>query len=236
MSTMTVGFAGTTTVLDREAELTFGRDADLEIDSNPFLHRRLGHFSWRRGTWWIANIGSAIPLEVCDLNSSSRVTVSPGTSSPIAFERSIMRFQAGRAVYELELETALVGSSTSLDQEWASGDLAGVPTVTASGVALNREQRLLLVTLAEKRLRDWGLGRSELPTNREAADRLGWTITKFNRKLDNLCIKFDKLGIAGLKGDLGALAGNRREKLVEHVLIVGLISTDDLGLFDGDGE
>ena len=38
-------------------------------------------------------------------------------------------------------------------------------------------------------------------TNREVAARLGWSLTKFNRKLDNVCQKLKKAGVQGLHGD-----------------------------------
>ena len=39
----------------------------------------------------------------------------------------------------------------------------------------------------EPALRPDGSGRAHLPTSAEAATRLGWALTKFNRKLDNVC-------------------------------------------------
>ena len=53
-------------------------------------------------------------------------------------------------------------------------------------------------------------------------------MTKFNRKLDNLCARFDRLGVPGLKGDVAGLASNRRERLVDHVITTGIIRPDDL--------
>jgi hypothetical protein len=60
--------------------------------------------------------------------------------------------------------------------------------------------------------------------------RLGWTLTKFNRKLDHLCAKLAREGVRGLRGGPDALATDRREALVEHAITVGLVSDDDLGL------
>ena len=55
-----------------------------------------------------------------------------------------------------------------------------------------------------------------------------WTITKFNRKLDNLCTKFDRLGVRGIKGDLGGMALSRRERLINHVITARIVTVDDL--------
>jgi hypothetical protein len=231
MNELKVEFAGTVCVLEGDQRLTFGRDADLEIDTNPYLHRRVGVFRQRNGDWWVSNTGTAIAIEICDGASPSRLTVAPGTSTPLPFQKSIVRFQAGPSVYELNL--AIPHSSTFQDVDEPS---VATPTIAASDIPLNDEQRLLLVTLAELRLRDRGAPGSAIPANRIVCQRLGWSTTKFNRKLDNLCAKFHRRGVAGLKGDSGALASNRRERLVNHVLTTGLITAADLELleaFDG---
>ncbi len=227
MSSLHIDFAGELVELPSGESLTFGREADLEIDTNRYLHRRVGMFQERNATWWISNIGSAIAIEVCDDASPSRMTVAPGASAPLPFEKSIVRFQAGPSVYELVVDQPTTAIFSSVDPV-----LEGTPTISSSNTSLNHEQRLLLVGLAERRLIDRGAPRSAIPANREVCVRLGWSTTKFNRKLDNLCAKFDRLGIAGLKGDSGGLASKRRERLVDHVLTVGLIGPDDLALLE----
>jgi hypothetical protein len=47
-------------------------------------------------------------------------------------------------------------------------------------------------------MRREGTGMSELPTSAAAAQRLGWSITRFNRKLDNVCDKLDRQGVLWL--------------------------------------
>ena len=58
-------------------------------------------------------------------------------------------------------------------------------------------------------------------------------MTTFNRKLDNVCEKLDKLGVDGLRGGRGKLATNRRARLVEYAVATRLVSADDLALLDG---
>lgn len=227
MSTLKIDFAGELHVVEPGSNLTFGRDADLEVDTNPYLHRRVGAFRQRNGDWWLSNVGSAIAIEVCDEASPSRMTVAPGSSAPMPFQDAVVRFQAGPSVYELIVSMPDSEIFSAIDEP-----LVGSPTITASDVPLNEEQRLLLVALAEMRLRDRGAPISAIPPNRAVASRLNWSTTKFNRKLDNLCAKFDRLGVAGLKGDSSGLASNRRERLVDHVLTVGLISRVDLDLLE----
>lgn len=227
MNEIEIKFAGSTVVLSDGDSLTFGRKAELEIDTNPYLHRRVGVFRRIDNYWWLSNTGTAIALEVCDEASPSRLTIAPGTSAPVSFLEAVVRFQAGPAVYEL---TTKMSDSPSMER--AISPVEGAPTIRSADVPLNDEQRLLLVSLAELRLRDRGAPSSALPTNRHVSARLGWSTTKFNRKLDNLCGKFQRRGVAGLKGDSGALASNRRERLVNHVLTTGLITRADLELLD----
>ena len=68
------------------------------------------------------------------------------------------------------------------------------------------------------------------------ARRLGWSITKFNRKLDNLCDRFAKLGVGGLRGSLDQLATDRRRRLVEHAVESGLIDRSQLDRLPPDVE
>ena len=74
----------------------------------------------------------------------------------------------------------------------------------------------------------------ELPANRAVARRLGWSITKFNRKLDNLCNRFAKLGVGGLRGSIDQLATDRRRRLVDHAVESGLIDRSQLVLLPAD--
>jgi hypothetical protein len=90
----------------------------------------------------------------------------------------------------------------------------------------------LVLALAEPALRGTGRAGSTLPSSGEAAQRLGWTTTKFNRKLDNVCQKLAAQGVRGLHGEPGRLASNRRARLVEYALAVRLVTRDDLHLLD----
>ncbi len=90
----------------------------------------------------------------------------------------------------------------------------------------------MILALAEPLLRREGTGMSELPTSAQAAERLGWTLTRFNRKLDNVCDKLDRIGVPGMRGGVRSYATNRRVRLVEHALAARLVTRDDLPLLD----
>lgn len=228
MNMLRVELAGDSWSVSPDLGLTFGRDADLVVDSNRYLHRRLGTFRCRDGVWWLINVGSAIKLEVLDCGSPSALSLAPGTSTPLPFTECWVRFSAGPTPYELHV------SIPGVDRPQPDDRIDdGSTTIGASTVSLNEEQRDLLVALAEHRMRRTA-PTQEMPTNREVAARLGWTITKYNRKLDNLCSKFDRLGVAGIKGDLGGMAVSRRERLVDHVVTAGIIRPQDLARLDED--
>lgn len=88
------------------------------------------------------------------------------------------------------------------------------------------------VALAEPLLRREGTGMSAIPSSTQAAARLGWTVTRFNRKLDNVCEKFDRIGVPGMRGGARGSATNRRARLVEHVIASRLVDRADLALLD----
>ena len=100
-------------------------------------------------------------------------------------------------------------------------------------IPLTSSQRLLIVALSENVLRQRIPGRGEIPTSAEAAARLGWSLTTFNRKLDNVCDKLDRVGVAGLRGGREKLATNRRARLVEYAVSTRLVSADDIPLLEG---
>ena len=75
--------------------------------------------------------------------------------------------------------------------------------------------------------------RSRRPRTRPR--RLGWKVTKFNRKLDNVCQKLADAGTRGLHGGPGKLASNRKARLVEHALSTRLVTEGDLALLDAPG-
>ena len=63
-----------------------------------------------------------------------------------------------------------------------------------------------------------------------AAARLGRTVSKFNRKLDNVYDKFTRHGVRGLDGDATRLASARQARLVEYALVAHIVNVSDLDL------
>jgi hypothetical protein len=102
---------------------------------------------------------------------------------------------------------------------------------TTGRVAFTPDQKLLILALAEDILRR-GRGQGAVPPSRAAAERLGWTMTRFNRKLDNVCEKLTRLGVRGLHGSVDRTASTRRARLVEYALASQLVTRHDLVLLD----
>ena len=63
---------------------------------------------------------------------------------------------------------------------------------------------------------------------------LGWALTRFTRKLDNVCDKFDRIGVDGLRGGSDGYAVNRRVRLVEYAVTSLLVTAADLPLLDAE--
>lgn len=224
--TMTVDFCGERYDVPDEGWLTLGREGDVIVDDNPYLHRQFLRVGSNEGLFWIVNVGEQLAATVTDADGRVQAWLAPGARLPIVFERTIVRFTAGATSYELELHLA----EPVFSEPVMSSDSTGETTVGL--LPFTRDQRLLIVALAEPILRNDGRGASAVPSSAEAAQRLGWTTTKFNRKLDNVCQKLAKVGVRGLHGAPGELASNRRARLVEYSTSVRLITVADLELLD----
>jgi hypothetical protein len=222
-----VEFCGEWHVLDPEFPFVIGRDADLVVDDNPYLHRRFLEVRFQDGIWWLVNLGGQLSATTSDGDGRFQGWLAPGAHLPIVFEVMKVRFTAGSTAYELSLHLAESPFSGNVTELAGSGD-----TTTLGRVVLTPDQRLLVVALAEAALQADAGGRVTVPSSAEAAARLGWPMTKFNRKLDNVCQKLKKAGVRGLHGGPDRLASDRRSRLVEYALSVRLVTAADLALLD----
>ena len=224
-----VEYCGEWHPIARGGVFTIGRDADLVIDENPFLHRRMLEIRDHDGMWLISNVGSRLAVTVTDGRGRLQSWLAPGGRLPLVFGRMTVVFTAGATTYEFGIHL-----SEPMFGETGSAAVRGATTV--GDVELTLSQRLVILALAEPMLLREGTGRGEMPTNAAAAARLGWSITRFNRKLDNVCDKLDRLGVQGLRGGIRAYATNRRIRLVEYALAAQLVTRTDLPLLDAGGD
>ena len=221
-----VEFAGERVEVPPATVFAIGRDGDLVIDDNRYLHRRFLELSAENGMWWLSNVGSRIAATVTDGTGRVHARLAPGARLPVVFDRLHVLFGAGSTSYDLTLHAS---GGFSVDPG-PRADVAGDETIGA--VPLSPSQRLLVVALAENVLRQTESGRGEIPSSADAAARLGWTLTAFTRKLDTVCGKLEREGVTGLRGGRGKLATNRRLRLVEHAVATRLVTRDDLALLD----
>lgn len=226
LAPVTVEFAGEYFRIEQGGRFTAGREGDLEIDDNPFLHRNFLEISENVGLWWLSNIGSRLTATVTDGSGGVLAWLAPGARLPLVFERTSVVFSAGPTTYELLVHASEPTFRATVRESESTGDS------TIGAVPLTESQKLLIVALAEPMLRRDGSGMSEIPTSAAAAARLGWTVTRFNRKLDNVCDKLDRIGVPGMRGGPRSVATNRRSRLVEHAITSRLITRDDLLLLD----
>ncbi|APX32509.1 hypothetical protein BH708_06985 [Brachybacterium sp. P6-10-X1] len=226
-STISVEFCGEWYRAEEGEELTIGREADLTVDEdNPFLHRRFLTIVQVESMWWLANIGSRLSATITDGSGSMQAWLAPGARIPLVFDETKVVFTAGPTTYDFSVHA----ESPEFARTAGPDDPAGETTV--GSVQLTPSQKLLVLALAEGMLTREGSGMSSVPTSAQASQRLGWQMTKFNRKLDNVCDKLDRLGVRGLRGGPGKLASNRRARLVEHAVFSRLVTSEDLPLLD----
>jgi hypothetical protein len=225
---LTVEFCGEEFAAPVERPLTIGREGDVVIDDNPYLHRVFLQIVNESGLWWLANVGSTLSATVSDPRGLFQAFLSPGARVPLALAKFTVWFTAGPTTYDFDV---LVDAPafTSVESPAPADDRG---ETTFGRVSFTPDQKLLIVALCESILRRAGTGSGQIPSSADTARRLGWTLTKFNRKLDNVCQKLADAGTRGLHGGPGKLASNRRARLVEHAMSTRLVTESDLALLE----
>ena len=226
MSFAHVDFLGEIYPVTPEVPVVIGREGDVAIDDNPYLHRRFLEISVRDSLVWISNIGSTLSATLSDGDGLMQAWLAPGAQLPMVFSRAAVWFTAGPTTYDLDI---VVEQALFLPPNF---EAEGGGQTTIGRLAFTPDQLLLILALAEELLRRGNRGAGSVPSSADAAVRLGWTITKFNRKLDNVCDKLTRVGVRGLHGDAGHLATSRRARLVEYALSARIVTTDDLVLLE----
>jgi hypothetical protein len=224
---VTVDFCGEIHVVGPNESFSIGRDGDLVVDDNPYLHRLFLTISDHGDLFWLANAGSKLSATVAAVGGAMEAWLAPGAHFPLVFPLTSVRFTAGTVMYEFTLHLSDPPFSPTV------GGMESIGATTMGIVRLTPDQHLLVVALAEHALRgDQGTGVT-LPPSAKVAERLGWSLTRYNRKLDNVCEKLTRAGVRGLRGSVSDLASSRRARLVEYSLAVSLVSVEDLRLLPG---
>ncbi|GAA3864697.1 hypothetical protein GCM10022275_13140 [Tessaracoccus defluvii] len=173
---MQVEIAGEAHLLQPGRVFTMGRTGDLIIDETPYLHRDFLTLHHSEGFWWLTNVGSRDSVLLTDPGNVSRSELGPGGTLPLLIPHTVVRFAAGPYSYELNLTL-----------ESAPVEIVVAPRVTEvsgagmSGASFTESQLLAMLAVAEPLLKRVGTGVWAVPTAAQAARRLGWTQTRFNR-------------------------------------------------------
>lgn len=221
-----VSYCGEEYFLDPQWPFVVGREADLSIDENPYLHRQFLTITVRDGIWWIENIGNRIAATIAEDSHVMQAWLGPGARLPLVFERVSVVFTAGPTTYEFDIKLP----SAEFSNVGVRHDSKGETTV--GDISFTQSQFLMILALAEPWLRRVGTGSVDIPSSSKAARRLGWPLTTFNRKLDNVADKLDRIGVKGLRGGPDSRATKRRARLVEYAVTSQLVRSDDLYLLD----
>lgn len=222
---LTVDFCGEIYHPDPAGTFTIGREADLVVDDeNPFLHRQFLAITHANGLWWLTNVGGQLTATVGETGGGLQAWLAPGAAIPLVFEQVAVWFTAGSTTYEFDIFCP----ASPFEVVAPARDSDG--SVTIGRVNLTPDQKLLIIALCEDVLRRGDRGAGSVPQSAAAAARLGWPVTKFNRKLDNVCSKLADLGVRGLHGGPTRLASSRKARLVEYAMAACIVTTEDLDL------
>lgn len=226
MGDLAIDYCGEWYEPQKDSVFDIGREGELEVDDNPYLHRKFLQIEWQNGIWWLSNVGSMLSATVADVSGGMQAWVAPGSRIPLVFGQTRVVFTAGPTTYEFDVHL----KTPAFRQDSPNSDDGGETTI--GPVRFTDSQKALIVALAEPMLQRDGTGFTSIPSSAAAAKRLGWALTRFNRKLDNVCDKLDRVGVAGLRGGAGKLATNRRARLVEHAVTSQLVTAEDLHLLE----
>jgi len=222
---ITVDFCGEEHRPDPGRAFFIGREGDLVLDEdNTFMHRHFLALNHVNGLWWLSNVGSRLSATIADAEGAFQGWLAPDARVPVVFPKMVVWFTAGPTTYDFEIRSDEAYFSAFPVHHETDGQ------VTLGPVALTGEQKLLLVALCEDLLRQRAVNAASIPQSAELARRLGWPVTKFNRKLDAICEKLSDAGIRGLRGGHVGAASSRKARLAEYAMAGRIVSADDLTL------
>ena len=149
---LVLDFSGEVHRIESGRTFVIGRGGDLDIDDNPYLHRRFLVFARQDGLWWVANEGSRLSATLTDGDGLVQSRLAPGARMPLVFTRVILTFSAGPTTYEIDLFTA-GDHFTNI-----SGPRQDTGQTTIGVAPMTKSQLLLVLALAEPVLKRVGTG------------------------------------------------------------------------------
>lgn len=206
---LTICFVGET--YRPTAQLTFGRQADLTLDENSYLHRRAGRFRLLTPSWWLDNLGGRLRLTMVS-SDGSLLDLQPGASSPLLGDRGEVSVTAGPTRYSIEYH---LQHRQTPQEEKSSFRIGGADTMTYGPILTPRELDFVVV-MAQGRL----TGRlGPVPSHSEIADIWGVSAKTVDNTLQRLRTKLRNQNINYV---------NSSETLIEYLVTQGLVSPADL--------
>jgi hypothetical protein len=214
---LTVQFVGETYHPTRD--LVFGRQAELSLDDNNYLHRQAGRFRLRAETWWLENLGRRLRLTMVS-SDGSVIDLRPGASSPLLGDAGEVALTAGPTRYAIEyrLAQSQVSWEDTVDYRGPGAD-----TMTY-GTMLTPRELDFVVVMAQGRL----TGRlGPLPSHGEIAEIWGVSHKTVDNTLQRLRAKLRKQNITFVQSS---------ETLIDYLVTQGLLTIADLEWASIDGQ
>ena len=151
MRPLRVEYCGEWYTVESGRTFGIGRESDLTIDDNPYLHRTFLTLSSEFGLWWLSNVGQLLSATVSDATGSVQAWVAPGAKLPLVFQTVHVMFSAGATTYDFSIHAEEDFYNTSLTAAPADGGTTILP------VTLTTSQRQLVVAFAEQVRYETGL-------------------------------------------------------------------------------
>ena len=153
---LVLDFSGEVHRIGIDETFVIGRGGDLDIDDNPYLHRRFLVLAHEGGLWWIANEGTRLSAMLTDGDGLVQSRLAPGARLPLVFRRIILTFSAGPTTYEIDLITAGEDHFSGIDgvQQSSSTSLVKSASVYRSSLSDKQATGGIATLVAEKGLLD----------------------------------------------------------------------------------
>ena len=103
MKPLRIEFCGEDYAVEHPNDFHIGRESDLVIDENPYLHRRFLRIYEDFGMWWLSNVGNLLSATVTDATGQVQAWLAPGARLPIVFPQMQVLFSAGSTTYEVTI-------------------------------------------------------------------------------------------------------------------------------------
>jgi hypothetical protein len=222
MGDLAIDFCGEWYEPSDEDIFNIGREGDLEVDDNPYLHRQFLQVANYDGIWWLSNVGSMLSATVADASGGMQAWLSPGARIPLVFSHTNIIFTAGPTTYEFAVHL----KTPSFRQERQRRTATGTPPSARWSSRTRRRHsswRSPSPCCGAKAPASAPSRPPRQPRGRWAGHSPGstgnWTTCATN---------WTGPALWACAGGGGKLATNRRARLVEHAVTSHLVTADDL--------